>query len=382
MTTEKKDITRDMDKSYLKEISIKDFRNIEQSHLTFSEGTNVIYGDNGNGKTNLLEAVWLLTGGKSFRGSKDRELIKFSSEFFRIDGVVQGTQYDGDEKLTLVCHSKDSRFASRMAKIGGGENYVSPTEIIGNFYRVIFSPAHLEIVGGGPAVRRRFMDACLCQLYPAFIASYRRYNRVLAQRNAFLKNRRDYSAADAENFLGIYDTELATYRVQIYRFRTEFINYLSRFGQKYYQNISGGKESISFEYNPSVTDFEGIVEKLASVRERDIAMGFTTHGPHREDINIKINGVSARDFASQGQRRSAVIAMKLSEREIMQQVTGIAPAILLDDVLSELDYSRQDYLLNNITGRQSFITSCHLERINMSAAKKFYVEGGRIEREG
>lgn len=454
---------------YLESLSLSDFRNISRAQLEFSPGINVFWGENGNGKTNLLEAVWLFTGGKSFRGAKDRDMIRFGRDFFSLEGEAgyreytdpsqlfgyskppgpagkesrrkdkavlpgkkssenkeiehpgqifdpdkglesapeecagkdgSGYEFDGinpdagprdcagseggrevsggREKIKIVCSLRDQRFLSRQAKLGRSRRFVSPTEIIGRFYGVIFTPRHLEIVSGGPRVRRKFMDACLCQLYPRFIDAYRKYNKLLSQRNAFVSGARGRSGEEVTRVLDTYDGMMARYGSLICTYREKFARLLSENGREYYKNISGGREEISFSYNPTSTQPLHFLNTLLSGRDRDLSTGVTMSGPHREDLEIRINGRSARHYASQGQQRSAVVAMKLAECDIMEEASGVCPAILLDDVLSELDYRRQDYLLNNISGRQCFITSCRPERIGLSKAEKFQIREGKI----
>lgn len=360
---------------YITDIDILNYRNIENARAVFSPGINIIYGDNGQGKTNFLEAVWLLSGGKSFRGSKDRDMIKFGRDSFRIEGTV--SRRDIQEKITVACSASNSRFRTRAAKISPGP-FVSPSKIAGHFYRVIFSPVHLNIVSGRPSLRRRFADACLCQIYPVFIDNYRKYSHALSQRNAFLKNIRNYDEGRQRAIFDTLDSALSRLGRQIYKMRRQFVDSLSRIASQYYHSISGGREKLDFVYRDSGKSLRRIMQKLAGTRNRDIALGYTGSGVHKEDIDILLDGRPAKEFASQGQQRSAVIAMKLAESDIMARATGTAPAVLLDDVLSELDGERQDYLLNHIAGRQVFITSCHLDRIAASDSKKFYVNRGRV----
>ena len=364
-----------MPKQWIKDIEIKGYRNLEDTEITFSPDINIIYGENAQGKTNLIEAVWLLSGGKSFRGTKDREMIGFEKEDFRIVGNVSGGERE--ERITVACSKTNPKFASRMAKTGSGE-FTLPSRIAGNFYRVIFSPVHLNIVSGGPALRRKFADACLCQMYPKFIEHYRQYSHVLNQRNNFLKNIKNYDSGQQEAIFDSFDMSLARLGYEIYRMRAEFCTQMQETAGRYYREISSGREKLDFVYRHMGQTRDEILEKLIHSRERDKILGYTSVGVHREDIEIQLNGMAARDYASQGQQRSIVIAMKLAEGDIMEEATGTSPVILLDDVLSELDFSRQDYLLNSIKGRQVLITSCDEGRIKMSASRKFYVEKGTV----
>lgn len=364
-----------MSGQYITGIDIQNYRNIRQAKADFSPGINIFFGENGQGKTNFLEAVWLLSGGKSFRGSKDREMINFDRDSFIIEGVVRRREHD--EKIRIACSKTNPRFQSRMASLSGAA-FVSPSRIAGNFYRVIFSPVHLNIVSGSPALRRKFADACLCQMYPSFVENYRQYMHVIAQRNAFLKDVKKYSGRQ-EDIFDTFDISLSKLGYDIYRMRKEFIRQLAQAAGQYYRNISGGREKLTFVYKYCADSRQGIAEKLRRSRQRDMVLGHTGQGVHKEDIEIFLDGRPAKEYASQGQQRSIVVAMKLAESDIMQSVTGTAPAVLLDDVLSELDGLRQDYLLNHIGGRQVFITSCHLDRIAVSDSRKFLVDGGEIK---
>jgi len=360
---------------YIRDIDITTYRNIERANVVFSPGINIIYGENAQGKTNFMEAVWLMSGGKSFRGTKDRDMIGFGRDAFRIEGTV--VNENEKVKITVACAKNNPKYTSRMAKINSG-SFVSPSRIAGNFYRVIFSPVHLNIISGGPALRRKFADACLCQMYPGFMENYRQYLHVIDQRNNFLKSIKNYDENQQSAIFDTLDSTLATLGYEIYKQRKEFIDLLADFAGSYYDKISHGREKLTFVYRDMGKTRDEIMKKLEYNRDRDKILGYTSAGIHREDIDIYLDGKKAGEYASQGQQRSIVIAMKLAESDIMQQVTDVAPAVLLDDVLSELDSARQDYLLNNIKGRQVFITSCHIERIQLSESKKFYVEDGVI----
>ena len=367
-----------MSGQYITDIDITTYRNIDRASVTFSPGINIIYGENAQGKTNFMEAVWMMSGGKSFRGTKDRDMIGFDADAFRIEAnVAKGSE---TVKITVACAKNNPKYSGRMAKINNGA-FVSPSKIAGNFYRVIFSPVHLNIISGGPALRRKFADACLCQMYPGFMENYRQYLHVIDQRNNFLKNIKNYDKDQGDAIFDTLDATLATLGFEIYKMRKEFIELLAEYAGSYYDKISHGREKLTFVYRDMGKTRDEIHNKLVYNRERDKILGYTSTGIHREDIDIYLDGKKAGEYASQGQQRSIVIAMKLAESDIMQQVTDVAPAVLLDDVLSELDSARQDYLLNNVKGRQVFITSCHIERIQMSESKKFYVENGVIREE-
>lgn len=364
-----------MTKQYIKSIDIKGYRNLRDTKRQFSQGINIVYGENAQGKTNFIEAVWLLSGGKSFRGSRDSEMIGFEKEDFRIEGVIEDE--GNDRNIVIACSKKNPKFSTRMAKVDNSE-FVAPSRIAGNFYSVIFSPVHLNIVSGGPALRRKFMDACLCQLYPSFMDSYREYTGMLNQRNNLLKKLNLYDESQQEAIFAVVNTRLAQSGCKIYEGRREFVDFVSRKAGEYYSSISGGKEKLEIRYNGTARTVDEFYDLFNRNIERDKIIGYTSAGIHREDLEIYLDGRPAKDYASQGQQRSIVIALKLAESDIMEKVTEIAPVILLDDVLSELDFGRQDYLLNNISDKQVFITSCDTARIQKSDSKKFYVENGQV----
>ncbi len=365
-----------MPKQWIENIEITGYRNLKDLKINFSPDINIVYGENAQGKTNFIEAVWMLSGGKSFRGTKDRDMIGFENEDFRISGNVN----DGEIRntITVACSKSNPKFASRLAKLGHGD-FSLPSRIAGNFYRVIFSPVHLNIVSGGPALRRKFRDACLCQLYPKFIENYKNYTHVLNQRNNFLKNIKKYDDDQKRAIFDSLDLSLAQLGFEIYKMRVEFVELMQEYAGRYYREISNGREELTFVYKDMGKSRDIIYGSLKNSRQRDIILGYTGVGVHREDIEILLNNMAAKEYASQGQQRSIVIAMKLAEGDIMEQATGIKPVILLDDVLSELDFSRQDYLLNNIKGRQVLITSCDEGRIQLSESKKFYVDNGVVK---
>ena len=284
-----------MPKQQINSIEITGYRNLQDLKVTFSPDINIIRGENAQGKTNFMEAVWLLSGGKSFRGTKDRDMIGFGRDTFRITGNV--SDGEREEKITVACSRNNPRYPGRVAKLGNGE-FVLPSRIAGNFYRVIFSPVHLNIVSGGPALRRKFADACLCQMYPKFIEDYRKYNHVLEQRNNFLKKIKSYDEAQQGAIFDTFDMTLSTLGYEIYRMRVEFCELMQKFAGDYYDKISMGREKLTFVYRDMGKTRDEIMEKLVSNRSRDIALGYTGTGVHREDIDMLLNDIPAKEYAS------------------------------------------------------------------------------------
>ena len=359
-------------------IDLKNYRNIADCTVEPCSGVNVIYGDNAQGKTNLIEALWLFCGGHSFRTAKDSEVIRWDRDFARL-----GLRFFGQEReQTAVLTIGGKR---RQVQINGVEKK-SSSALIEKFCAVVFSPEHLNLIKRGPGERRRFIDSALCRekLQNAVILS--KYNRMLIQRNALLKD--VLRKPELEDTLEIWDEQLTRYGAMLTRRRLDYVQILSKRAARFHKGISGGKEKLEIRYvstADAVSDDSerGLEQKLADKfrqnRKNDVKLGATLAGPHRDDIEILINGKNAKSFASQGQQRSAVLSLKLAEAAVLKERMGEEPVILLDDVLSELDNGRQDFLLNELKDCQVFITCC--ERSNKEQLKNgkiFFVENGVI----
>lgn len=360
---------------YVTRLAYKSYRNLIDGSISPGEGINIICGGNAQGKTNLLEALWLFTGGHSFRGTKDSEIPRLNMETGRnADSCSLAIDFysrDRDQKAQLNIEK------GRRSTIINGVEKKSGTALIGKICAVIFSPEHLQLIKGGPGGRRNFVDAAICQIRPGYAKTLSSYQRSVLQRNTLLKDITRHP--DLMDTLDVWDMRLSKYGSILMEERGKYISRISSEISKIYAGISKHKEEISFCYKPSVDLGEQpLTECLLQSRSMDIRTGYSSRGPHRDDLNIDINGISARMFASQGQQRSAVLAMKLAEAQILFEETGEAPIILLDDVLSELDISRQDYLLNNLHDRQVFITCCTPDVI-LGGGKQFMVEKGEVE---
>ena len=364
-----------MNNCCVKSIQLENFRNIKDAHLNFGEGINVITGENGQGKTNLIEALWLLTGGKSFRGSKDKDLINKDSSFARIVAVTADDEYENKIEL-LIADTENKK--GRYAKFNDGTQKRAVT-IVGKFYSVVFCPQHLTLVSGSPSLRRKFVDGAICQIYPNYIKTYKTFEKYLEQKNSLLKNSGKYPITEFNSTLDIYNRNIAVLSCEIYKKRKEYIDMLCVKAKEYYSKISSGREEIEFKYIPFAECEEDFYHKLCESIDADKRAGFSTCGVQREDIEIYIDGENAKEFASQGQQRSIVLGMKLAESDILKEICEINPVILLDDVLSELDFKRQEYLLENIEGKQVFISSCDENRINLASSRKYLVKNGEIE---
>lgn len=354
----------------VKEISFREYRNLKNAIVKPCEGINVVCGNNAQGKTNFLEAIWLFTGGRSFRGAKDRELVTFGKQKVELEMLAETFGRTQQLKIEVNQGKRDVTINKVPQQ--------AVSALVGRFCAVVFSPTHLALVKDGPGVRRKFLDTAICQIQPQYTAFFLKYNHVLNQRNSLLRYlRKDKNLVDT---LDVWEEKLAEFGAEIVMRRFSYLENLKVLSSNFYSGLSAGKESLSLQYKTTATAEiyaeksqikEDFKIKLKKSREEDVFVGFTTKGPHRDDIEIKINGKSARLFSSQGQQRSAVLAMKLAEAELVKKSVGEPPVILLDDVLSELDLNRQNYLLNSILEKQVFITCCEPE-----LSKKFFA--GRI----
>ncbi len=358
-------------------VKIKNFRNIADLSFTADNGVNVIYGENAQGKTNILESIWLFTGCKSFRGAKDNELIKFGEDFAKINLEFSDNVREKKSEIIIADKKKNASL--------NGVSLRSTAELIGSFYAVIFSPVHLSLIKDGPSARRKFLDTALCQLKPSYAEHLAGYKRALVQRNALLKDL--HLNSQLYDMLDTWDDQLARYSACVIKERLQYIDLLSDYSKSIYSGISENKEIFSVFYSrnklnkdTSVKDiYLSEIENLKNSRKEDILSKTTTIGPHRDDLEILINNVSARSFGSQGQQRSCALALKLGESEIIKKVTGETPVALLDDVMSELDEKRQDYVLNHINDRQVFLTCCDPSQVlRLCGGKSFLIKGGEI----
>lgn len=371
---------------HITRLTTENFRNLRNAEVFPCQGVNVIYGGNAQGKTNLLEALWLFTGGHSFRGAKDSELPRLSpsGEANAPRASLALDFFSEGRPQSAVLNIENGR---RNSVINGVKKKTG-SALVGKLRGVIFSPEHLLLIKEGPARRRNFIDGALCQLKPGYAGLLSVFQRALLQRNALLKDLVRFP--ELADTLGVWDARFAKLGGEVMAERSAYVRRLAPKVQEIYGGISKGREGLAVSYSPSVkggcTDRQQaeqvLLQELARTQRSDIRAGFTTVGPHRDDLDITLDGVSARSFGSQGQQRSAVLSLKLAEAEALSQLTGETPVVLLDDVMSELDQSRQDYLLNHLHGRQVFITCCSPETVSlMETGRRFRVESGAIEPE-
>ena len=336
---------------YIKSLELKNYRNYESLCINISPGTNILYGDNAQGKTNILEAVYLAGTTKSHRGSKDREMIQFDCEEAHIRMLVE--RNGSTHKIDM--HLKKNK--SKGIAIDGVP-IRKASELFGIVNIVFFSPEDLNIIKNGPAERRRFLDSEICQLSRLYMIELANYNKVVAQRNKLLKEI-SFSGRMADT-LEIWDEQMIRYGKSIISERKKFISRLNDILSEIHRNLTGGKEQILITYEPNVSE-EAFGDELKAGRERDLRFGQSYTGPHRDDFCVRVNGIDIRKYGSQGQQRSCALSLKLSEIKLVEKTIKDKPILLLDDVLSELDQNRQNFLLQTINDTQTIITCTGLD---------------------
>ena len=335
----------------IKSLKLENYRNYDQLYIEFDNKTNILYGDNAQGKTNILESIYLAGTTKSHKSSKDKEIIQFNKEESHIRLIINKNEID----YVIDMHLRKSK-AKAIAI--NGMPIKKASELLGMIHIVFFSPEDLNIIKNGPSERRRFIDMELCQLDKFYLYNLSNYNKIVNQRNKLLKDINNKQ--NLKDTLDIWDSQLCSYGNKIIERRELFVKQLNDIIVSIHKKISGSKEIIKLIYQPDViiSEFEN---KLAINREKDIKQKITSVGPHRDDLVLLINDIDIRKYGSQGQQRTAALSLKLSEIELVKKMTGDTPLLLLDDVLSELDSNRQNYLLNNIGDIQTIISCTGLD---------------------
>lgn len=355
----------------IRSIELKNFRNYENLEISFDEGTNILFGDNAQGKTNILEAAYMSGTTKSHKGSRDKEMIRFGEEEAHLKTVV----VRGGREYQIDMHLKKNRAKGiAIDKIP----IKKASELFGILNIVFFSPEDLNIIKNGPAERRRFLDSELCQLDRIYLADLTNYNKILAQRNKLLKDM--IYRPGLSDTLPVWDMQLIETGKKIIRRRKQFVDELREIVSDIHYRISGGKEELFLKYEPNIDDifFE---DELSRAKEKDKKLCQTSVGPHRDDLLFSIGDVDIRKYGSQGQQRTSALSLKLSEIELVRKSISDTPVLLLDDVLSELDSSRQNYLLNNISDTQTIITCTGLDefvRNRFTVNRVFEVIAGHV----
>lgn len=356
----------------IRSLELANYRNYETLSIEFDPGVTILYGDNAQGKTNILEAVYVSATTKSHKGSKDKEIIRFDQNEAHIR-----TYLEKDHVTTRVdMHLR--RNGSKGIAIDG-QKIKKAAELLGLCNAVFFSPEDLGIIKNGPSERRRFVDMELCQLSNVYLHDLNQYNRIVDQRNRLLKDL--WEKKELRETLSVWDMQLVQYGCRVIAKRKEFVGQLNEILADIHGKLSDGKEELRIVYQPDARE-EELEGKLAAGMERDMKLKTTCAGPHRDDFLFLINGIDARKFGSQGQQRTAALSLKLAEIELVKRITKDNPVLLLDDVLSELDSKRQQILLNSIGDIQTIITCTGLEEFvnnRFDINRVFRVENGKVQ---
>lgn len=352
---------------YIEKIKLQNFRNYEQLELDLNKNINIIYGNNAQGKTNILEAIFLSSFGKSFRTKKEKEMIKFNEQSAIVEIFYQKKDREGKVKIEIGNKKQISLNGIKLKKL---------SELLGNINIVIFTPDDINILKDGPAGRRRFLDMMIGQLRPNYVYNLNMYLKTIEQRNNYLRQIREENKP--ENMLEIWDENLAEYGEKIYVYRNEFINKIANKINNIHKNITDAKEEIKIEYLSNCDNKENYLKLLKERRKLDIIKGFTTKGIHRDDFVIYINDKEVSTFGSQGQNRTAVLSLKLSELQVVYDEIGEYPILLLDDFMSELDEERRKNFLNNIKNTQVILTGTDKIELSDVEYSMFNVKEGKI----
>ena len=360
---------------YIKSLELNNYRNYDNLSIEFERGTNILYGNNAQGKTNILESIYVASTTKSHRGSKDREIINFEKD----EAHIKATVMKKDVPIRIDIHLKKNK--SKGIAINGIP-IRKASELFGILNVVFFSPEDLNIIKNGPAERRRFIDLELCQLDKIYVHNLVNYNKIVNQRNKLLRDLGFNYDKELVSTLDIWDMQLADYGAKIITRRNQFIDEINEIIYGIHRNITNGKEELIVRYEPNITG-NNIYEELVRSRDKDLKLKTTSVGPHRDDISFLNKKIDIRKFGSQGQQRTAALSLKLSEIELVKSIIKDTPILLLDDVLSELDSNRQRHLLGNLYNVQTIITCTGLDefvenRFNIDNIYK--VVEGTVER--
>lgn len=357
---------------FVRKLYLRDFRNYEEEELELAPLTNIIYGNNAQGKTNILEAVYLFAQGRSHRAKTDKELVRFGSEFATLKLDFSDKERDYSAKMQIAGNGKKAVRVNHVAipKLSRLMNYLNV---------VMFSPEDLSIVKGSPSGRRRFADSAISQLYPSYMSALAEYNKTLIQKNSLLKAMR-LSGVGADT-LSVWNCQLAAAAVKVMRSRMDFVERIGRAAAAIQEEISG--ETLSMRYAPNIRIEDvtetAVLDFLESRAGRERDAGASLYGVQRDDIEITVNGRDAKLFASQGQQRTAALSMKIAQSEYINDIKGEYPVLLLDDIMSELDINRRMYLSERIRDKQVLITSTDTDIVNGGTATRlFRIDSGKV----
>lgn len=362
-----------------KKIKVRNFRNIENAELDFCPETNILIGENAQGKTNMIEAIYYTALCRSFRQGSDRDLIRFGCESAEIENIYNDEYRDMNTKITLYCDRRQKKIQQNGLRIS------KMSDMVGAFKVVLFCPEHLSVVKEGPSMRRNFLDVAISQIKPLYMRSLQRYQTILKERNTLIKNAEENRQA-FDSTVDVWSEQLAHEAAKITSYRVEYLSQIRGYVEECFSDMTGKREFPELEYISScklseneLYDEKKVEESFCELyfsrHDREICAGATLWGIHKDDVEIKLNGNSARIFCSQGQQRSLALALKLSEGEIIKKLSGGEyPVFLLDDVLSELDAKRRGYLISNLKNKQVIMTTC--EGVGLECANIIRVSDG------
>ena len=359
----------------IKNLTLKNFRNYADENFEFTEGLNVLYGKNAQGKTNCAEAVFYLCTGVSPRARREKQLIMHGKQRADISATACGRYGDVNIAATIFENGREIRI--------NGNRIARNADLLGNIFSIFFSPSELRLIQDGPDERRRFLNISISQLSKPYYTALLRYNKILEQRNNLLKDRDTGLIYDT---LPVWDEQLAKYAAIVVRHRADYIARLAPVAEEEHYRLTDRAEKLVVRpekrYDGDDEELkEQLFEELQRNYERDVRLGYTSIGPHRDDLDFLINGQDAKNFASQGQTRTAALSVKLAEMEIFKQLSGEYPVLILDDVMSELDLPRRKKLVERAQGMQTILTCTHAERVLYGRqTNKIRIEGGAIKR--
>ena len=352
---------------YIKKIKLNNFRNYKEQEIEFNKNINIIYGSNAQGKTNILEAIFLTSFGKSFRTNKEKEMIKFNEERLLVEIEYQKKDRDGKIKIEISNKKQITLNGVKIKKL---------SELLGNVNIVIFIPEDINILKNGPMGRRRFLDIMIGQLRPNYVYNLNMYMKNLEQRNNYLKQIKEENKP--EDMLDIWDEKLAEYGEKIYSYRKEFIDKISNIINDIHKRITDEEEELKIVFESNVKDKEEYIKLLKERRKLDIIKGFTTKGIHRDDFVIYVNDKEVNIYGSQGQNRTVALSLKIAELNVVYDEIGEYPILLLDDFMSELDEKRRKNFLKYIENTQVIITGTEKIEVNNIDYNLFHIEKGEV----
>lgn len=362
---------------YIKSIYLKNYKNYKEEKINFEKDINIIYGNNAQGKTNLIESIYLLSYGKAFRSNINESIVNFQDSDTFVE--AEFLKNNRDQKISFYFNKKTNKKFLKINEVA--QNKLS--NLYGKINIVVYKPEDIDIVKKGPSIRRKYIDMLISSVKPMYISIISNYNLLLKQRNYFLKNFKEkYFSRDSKidrNYLDVLNTKFADYSNKIYEYRKEFIEKINKIANEFHLSIVEQKnENLSFEYKSDSFSKDNILKKLKNNEKNDFIKGYTSVGIHRDDMVIKINGMDLALFGSQGQQKSSILSLKLSEIKIIESEMNEKPIMLLDDFMSELDENRQKLFIEKIKDYQIIITSTKKITIDKRNNKLIEIKNGKI----